>query len=93
MLRAHRSLELREWRKQMVNWIELHDEETVVFHIFKWEKNPVWGRRKKGKLMGFRTNQLLALPEIVLPFESTSGRNALASNRKIWLGLSYLKGK
>lgn len=36
--------------------------------------------KRKDKFMGFRNNQLLDMPELVLPFESAFGGNALASN-------------
>lgn len=42
--------------------------------------------KERREFMGFRINQLLDMPEIVLPFESTFGRNVVASNTENLLG-------
>ena len=46
----------------------------------KKKKKSYFGKRKKDKFMDFRTNQLLDMPEMILPFESVFVGNALVSN-------------
>lgn len=48
--------------------------------VYLNKKNLIAGTGEKGKFMGLRTNQLLDVPEMVFPFESAFGENALASN-------------